>query len=1292
MNASTSEQAKLQFQMAYSAFDEVKKQFYIHHSSTISLACIMENEDTDAEENLRKEFENDASEVYASYHTVFQTDQKPVLSTPQPSKPSAKLNPLKIPKFSGDLKQFRHFYEIFSLVVDGDDDRSDVEKYSHLMDALEGPAKAVVQSNSASALNYKAALDALIERYDRPRLIAFAHLQSLDNAPIVTNSNNSKALRSLVDIFTENISALEKMKLPIKQSDFLLFYMLSKHLNDDLLTKFEIQYGNPNKGTFPQYDDLKSFIVNHCHALETVEFSSSLKSQKTSNSQLHCKPENKTKGSNSFQLKPRQANTFFVNAKKSTTYSCTFCKSTDHFIYKCPQFQNKSPPERLSLAHANKWCLNCLSDRHTSEMCRSQSNCRSCFSRHHTMICINTSRNNQPTSVTSPQNPNNSIYNPQFNSATNNYQYYPQNLHATDSLFATSAPLIGATPQSAHVPQIDSLPPQTSPFNTQFNSGSLPRAHPTSDVNFSSPQAQAKQNISLQMQNPQPPTNFCGITSSRSGVLLSTALLEIQDSFGNFHKVRALIDSGSETNYISEKCFKKLHLARFESSLKIQGLNQMEEYTTKGGVSCSIKPIGTSNPILNIDAYILPKICTDMPPRTLKHTHLDHIKNLFLADPKFYEPGPIDLLLGAEIFALILLNNHISGERNEPIAINTIFGYVLIGKYTELNSSFTTATTLFCSTTQTDLFNLNKTLSHFWEIEEIPREKMMSPENELCEKIFRETHSRDATGRYILELPFKNINEPLFDITECRALATKRFLSLENRLYANKELHREYSKIIVDYLKEGFLKPVPDNLLLQNGFIIPHHAVVKPGKVRIVLDGSFKIRGNQPSLNDTLLIGQKLQKDIGQILLNFRLGNITFTCDIHSMFTMLKVAEKHQTFQRILWRNSKCEPIREYMFERVIFGLSCSPFLANRTILQLAQDERDNYPLGARILEHSTYVDDCCSSFNSFQEAKIARDQLIAILKKGGFELGKWSSNTKKLLLDIPESQLQTSLVNFDTESHILKILGLQWFPQDDIFCFTVDTTECKCTKRNILSQIARLYDPLGFLSPVTLFAKSFMQILHTLGLQWDDEPPLEIRERWSQLKDELLLLEKVRIPRLIGIKQNSEVQLHAFGDASMKAYATIEGLLNSRPLTPISSDANDFSVLTPGHFLTLEPISALPDPDLSHLKLNQLSRWQLLQRLHQDFWSRWHTEYLHTLQQKAKWFAPTSPPPKLGTLVIIKQDNVSPSKWNLARITALHPGADDICRVATIRTADGSEFKRPLVKLCPLPEVEISH
>lgn len=147
-----------------------------------------------------------------------------------------------------------------------------------------------------------------------------------------------------------------------------------------------------------------------------------------------------------------------------------------------------------------------------------------------------------------------------------------------------------------------------------------------------------------------------------------------------------------------------------------------------------------------------------------------------------------------------------------------------------------------------------------------------------------------------------------------------------------------------------------------------------------------------------------------------------------------------------------------------------------------------------------------------------------------------------------------------------------------------------------------------------------------------------------------------------------------------------IEAILNSRPLCSQSSDPNDLIPLTPGHFLTLEPLnSVIPEADLSHLNLNRLSRWQLIQKMQRDFWKRYFLEYVNTLQQRFKWADPAKEI-EVNDLVLIKNDVVPPLKWPLGRVIEVFPGEDGHIRVATVKTAVGI-FRRPIVKLCPLPK-----
>lgn len=146
-----------------------------------------------------------------------------------------------------------------------------------------------------------------------------------------------------------------------------------------------------------------------------------------------------------------------------------------------------------------------------------------------------------------------------------------------------------------------------------------------------------------------------------------------------------------------------------------------------------------------------------------------------------------------------------------------------------------------------------------------------------------------------------------------------------------------------------------------------------------------------------------------------------------------------------------------------------------------------------------------------------------------------------------------------------------------------------------------------------------------------------------------------------------------------------IEACLNSRPLYPISSSADSFEALTPGHFLVGQPLNLLPEPDVTHLKVNQLDSWQKVQRLTVEFWNRWRDEYIATLQPRGKW-RNRRDNIKPDQLVLVKNDNTPPSAWELARVVAVHPDKHGLVRTVTLRRGK-SEYQRPVQKLCPLPD-----
>ncbi|GFY40565.1 integrase catalytic domain-containing protein [Trichonephila inaurata madagascariensis] len=145
-----------------------------------------------------------------------------------------------------------------------------------------------------------------------------------------------------------------------------------------------------------------------------------------------------------------------------------------------------------------------------------------------------------------------------------------------------------------------------------------------------------------------------------------------------------------------------------------------------------------------------------------------------------------------------------------------------------------------------------------------------------------------------------------------------------------------------------------------------------------------------------------------------------------------------------------------------------------------------------------------------------------------------------------------------------------------------------------------------------------------------------------------------------------------------------IESLLNSRPLTPLSSDPNDLNPLTPGHFLTNCAISSFPEPYTASDSLSYHSRWELIQSLRNKFWNRWSTEYLNHLQTRAKWSVQN---PNLieNQLVLLKDPNTKPLDWPMGRILEVFPGSDGLVRVVNVKTSSGI-LKRAITKVVPLP------
>uniref|UniRef100_A0A2H1WI74 SFRICE_041182 n=1 Tax=Spodoptera frugiperda TaxID=7108 RepID=A0A2H1WI74_SPOFR len=511
-----------------------------------------------------------------------------------------------------------------------------------------------------------------------------------------------------------------------------------------------------------------------------------------------------------------------------------------------------------------------------------------------------------------------------------------------------------------------------------------------------------------------------GKIAKPSQVLLATALIKAESKTGQFMTVRALLDQGSQACFITEATVQLLRLKKSLVSGVITGLGNNRSTTAKYMVTLTIKSKIDDNFQLKINAYVLNKITSYLPEKSMNISSFDWIDSygLSLADPNFNTPNRIDILLGADAYASIIKEGIVRSPTGTLIAQSTALGWILSG--------------LVASSNDKEMQHLPKNISvncahfnednllRFWEIEEQKSsKKILNPEEQRCEELYTKTKVRDDTGRYVVHLPFRN-DDPACKGGSSRYIAEMRLKSLEKRLSKDTCLMGKYIGVINGYLQLGHLRPVKEGDDKKGQAVyLPHHAVVRDDKT-----------------------------------------------------------------------NTKV---------RVVFNAS----------------EKN----------------------------------------KKGMEQQKWNSNNQEIMKIIDqmketeEEVEQTGPIkkenkNFEIKlDSTIKILGLTWNRNDDSFQYTANLAPLKTapvTKRKVISDIARLFYPLGWLAPSVGLAKSFMLRLWLAGVSWDEALNKKVVQEWNTYREELTLLTKVRIPRWLRSKFKDKLELHGFSDTSKIAYSAV--------------------------------------------------------------------------------------------------------------------------------------------------------
>lgn len=497
---------------------------------------------------------------------------------------------------------------------------------------------------------------------------------------------------------------------------------------------------------------------------------------------------------------------------------------------------------------------------------------------------------------------------------------------------------------------------------------------------------------------------------------------------------------------------------------------------------------------------------------------------LTLADYHYDQQGTIDAILGVEVWIQIVNSEVIRVPPALGIAQKTELGYVIFD--VERDPYMVQKPYIGAISVDETHLELTEQLRHFWELESIPNKKLLTTEQRQCEEIFIQTHARTSEGRYVVRIPFKpNIAE----LGKSKSSALRQFFALESRLRTNQSIKEQYHNFMTEYEKLGHMQEVKETS--ENGFYTPHHAVMSSAKFRTVFNASARTSSGL-TLNETQMTGEKLQPDLYLILLNFRKFKYGMTADIVKMYRQILVHPEDRKFQKILWRWDSNQPVSVFELNTVTYGHTCAPHCAIRALVQCARDNAENFPLAARQIETCFYVDDYISGEDSIQALEKTKSEVSSVLQRGCFELAKWRRN----LTTDEEMEFK--------DEEVKAVLGLFWNPRTDQFLYKLKEEDVSViqqwTKRKLLSKIGRLYDPLGFLGPVIVRGKLFIQQLWKSEADWDEALTPELERRWIQYNNELKGLTQVRVNRWFKIQKISEIQLHGFCDASEQAYGAV--------------------------------------------------------------------------------------------------------------------------------------------------------
>jgi hypothetical protein len=629
--------------------------------------------------------------------------------------------------------------------------------------------------------------------------------------------------------------------------------------------------------------------------------------------------------------------------------------------------------------------------------------------------------------------------------------------------------------------------------------------------------------------------NFTTYSKSPNYVALRTVPVILKSGKKSV-KVNALLDDGSTKTYINADIASNLGLSGQVKSVSVNVLDgQVRTFETMP-VNLTLESVD-GNTQFEISAFTTNRVTENLKVVNWNEEskHFPHLQGIHF--PRINTSRPIiDILIGVDHPDIHRSITEIYGRPGEPYARLGPLGWTCIGKpYNEAS--------LVSYFIEGDIENL---LRGFWEVETEGTINISETLSNLNRKTVHDTEAslKYRNGRYEVGLPWKET--PV--LPDNYEMALSRLKGTEKKLNKMPIVKQEYQATIEQYLQKGYIRKVTceenTHTEVHMKWYLPHFPVVRldkdSTKVRIVFDASAKIKG--VSLNDFIHEGPKLQNELFNVILRFRKHPVAVICDISEMYLQIGLRPEDRPFHRFLWK-SEITPPEVYEFNRVVFGVNASPFLAMFVSRKNAELYKSDFPLAAETVLLSTYMDDSMDSVLDEETGIQLYTELSALWQKAGMFAKKWLSNSTAVMEQIP---LEDRAKEVDLNCGHLptkKTLGVMWQAEEDVFTFKVhlDVSSDVYTKRFVLKTIAKLFDPIGLLSPFIIQGKIILQKIWCEGYDWDEPIESDLRMNIMKWFSELPDLNNTKVERTLNFsKEVTSSTVHVFVDASELAYAAV--------------------------------------------------------------------------------------------------------------------------------------------------------